>query len=412
MKTWIHHLGAVALLAAIATFTSCKDDGNLVPESKITWTLTLPGGSGDGTLSDAVAALTNINTNTTYSGAVSAVTKATVITVTATVPEGLYRLSLEGKLTYTASDNSTVTTSVRAYQESVAITGESFSVPETQMSFYSPSEGFVISEIFFTGTTTSTEDAYGSDQYIKIRNNSDETLYADSLALLQSEFLPNNKKEYSPNIMSDYFSVSSVFMIPGTGKDVPVEPGQELVIAVCGIDHREYNPRSFDLSKADFEIFDADANELHPDTDGPVANLDKWYSSSLTITSFHNRGSETFALARMQGTKEDFLRDNKYTATYLFVFGDFSKEMTTDTYKVPNAWIVDAVNCSPRDEFEWLVIDSSLDAGWTWCAENNSDAKRFNTAVVRKTAAGGTKLQDTNNSTNDFTPHATPSLMQ
>ena len=117
-------------------------------------------------------------------------------------------------------------------------------------------------------------------------------------------------------------------------------------------------------------------------------------------------------MARMQGTKEDFLGDNKYTATYLFVFGDFSKEMTTDTYKVPNAWIVDAVNCSPRDEFEWLVIDSSLDAGWTWCAENNSDAKRFNTAVVRKTAAGGSKLQDTNNSTHDFTPHATPSLMQ
>ena len=68
--------------------------------------------------------------------------------------------------------------------------------------------------------------------------------------------------------------------------------------------------------------------------------------------------------------------NNKYTATYTFTFGDFSREMTTETYKVPNAWIVDAVGCAPRDEFQWLVIDPSLDAGWTWCAENNSDKNR------------------------------------
>ena len=182
---------------------------------------------------------------------------------------------------------------------------------------------------------------------------------------------------------------------------------------MMGIDHREYNSRSFDLSKADFEFFDDDAaGTIYPDTDGPtVPNLDKWYSNSLTVSDFHNRGSMTVAIARMQGTKEDFLLNNKYTATYTFTFGDFSREMTTETYKVPNAWIVDAVGCAPRDEFQWLVIDPSLDAGWTWCAENNSDKNRYNTAVVRKTGSNG-KLQDTNNSTQDFTPHTTPSMLQ
>ena len=84
--------------------------------------------------------------------------------------------------------------------------------------------------------------------------------------------------------------------------------------------------------------------------------------------------------------------------------------MSTDCFKVPNAWIVDAVNGSTPDGHEWLVIDASLDAGYTWCAEYTGDKNRYNTAAVRKKAANG-KLQDTNNSTNDFTPHATPSLL-
>ena len=411
MKKMTRIFGVLLLVASAVILTSCKDDEPAIPESVVNWTLTLPETASDGTVSDVTALFTNINTSTTYKGTVTSVTKATVLTVSATVPEGLYKVSVEGTLSYTATDGSRVTSGFRAYQESIAIAGETATIPEAQTSFYSPSEGFVISEVFFTGTTTDKEDQYGDDQYIKIRNNSDQILYADSLAILLSEFKPYDKQDYTPNIMKDYFSVSAVFMIPGTGKDVPVQPGEDLLIAVCGINHKEYNSRSFDLSKADFEFFDWDAADVYPDTDGPAPNLDKWYSSSLTVTGFHNRGSETYAIARMQGTKEDFLTNNKYTATYIWTFEDYTMERTLDTYKVPNAWIVDAVNCSPTSMFEWLVIDSSIDAGWTWCAENNSDKNRYNTAVVRKAGSTG-KLQDTNNSTQDFTPHTTPSMLQ
>lgn len=414
MKKMTRIFGALLLVSAALILTSCKDDEPGIPESVVSWTLTLPETASDGTVSDVTSLFTNINTSTTYKGAVTSATKATVLTVSATVPEGLYKISVEGTLTYTADDGSKVTSGFRALRESVAIAGESATVPETQTEFYTPSEGFVISEIFFTGTFTDVAgDWYNDDHYIKIRNNSDQILYADSLAIMTSQFLATTKYDYTPDIMKDFFSVSWVFMIPGTGKDVPVQPGEELVIAMMGIDHREYNSRSFDLSKADFEFFDDDAaGTVYPDTDGPtVPNLEKWYSESLTVSDFHNRGNMTVAIARMQGTKEDFLLNNKYTATYTFTFGDFSREMTTETYKVPNAWIVDAVGCSPRDEFQWLVIDPSLDAGWTWCAENNSDKTRFDKAVVRKTGIDG-KLLDTNSSTNDFTACAKPSLMQ
>ena len=115
------------------------------------WTLTLPETASDGTVSDVTALFTNINTSTTYKGTVTSVTKATVLTVSATVPEGLYKVSVEGTLSYTATDGSRVTSGFRAYQESIAVAGETATIPEAQTSFYSPSEGFVISEVFFHG---------------------------------------------------------------------------------------------------------------------------------------------------------------------------------------------------------------------------------------------------------------------
>lgn len=413
MKKMTRIFGTLLLVAVAVILTSCKDDEPGVPESVVSWTLALPETASDGTVSDVTATFTNINTNVVYKGVVTSATKATVLTVSATVPEGLYKASVEGTLSYAADDGSTVTSGFRALKESVAIAGEAATIPETPTEFYTPSEGFVISEIFFTGTFTDVDgDWYNDDHYIKIRNNSDHVLYADSLAIVQSEFYPTLKYEYKPDMMKDFFTVSSVFMIPGTGKDVPVRPGEDLLIAMMGIDHREYNSRSFDLSKADFEFFDDDAAEWYPDTDGTtVPNLQKWYSSSLTVTDFHNRGNMAVAIARMQGTKENFLANYTYECTRVQVINGQTYERTFTYYKVPNAWIVDAVGCSPRDEFQWLVVDSSLDAGWTWCAENGSDAKRFDKAVVRKAGSDG-KLLDTNNSSNDFTPCATPSLMQ
>ena len=51
---------------------------------------------------------------------------------------------------------------------------------------------FVIEEIYFTGTAlpeTGSPDKYQGDQYLKIRNNTDETLYADGMMLILSSAL-------------------------------------------------------------------------------------------------------------------------------------------------------------------------------------------------------------------------------
>ena len=136
MKKMTRIFGVLLLVASAVILTSCKDDEPAIPESVVNWTLTLPETASDGTVSDVTALFTNINTSTTYKGTVTSVTKATVLTVSATVPEGLYKVSVEGTLSYTATDGSRVTSGFRAYQESIAIAGETATIPEAQTSFY------------------------------------------------------------------------------------------------------------------------------------------------------------------------------------------------------------------------------------------------------------------------------------
>ena len=103
------------------------------------------------------------------------------------------------------------------------------------------------------------------------------------------------------------------------------------------------------------------------------------------------------------------MKDYQYDATYLFKYGTTEKVMTTKGYLVPNSWIIDAVNLGMKNEYKWNIISPKLDAGFTYCLEELHDTKAYGTAVIRRMENG--KYVDTNNSTNDFTPKTTPSLL-
>lgn len=80
-------------------------------------------------------------------------------------------------------------------------------------------------------------------------------------------------------------------------------------------------------------------------------------------------------------------------------------------YKVPNDWVIDAVNLSVLEGGFDLSFDSSLDAGFTYCSEKKNDSTKYNKSVRRIRLDDG-RLADTNNSTNDFTPRAVPTLKE
>lgn len=403
--------GIVMMLTATMCFTSCSSDDPTPVIQTAMVTLEIPANLENTVLSNAVATLTNVQTQkvTKVEGSQFVKEGNDYKMMLNNLEAGTYNVSVNGHLDFTLKGV--------AGQKDFEVRSDNVVLNETStklkmtVSTFTAQGGFVISEIFFTGSSTSDGKSYSGDQYIIITNNSDVTLYADSIAVLESAFLTTDKQDYDPDIMSTHFSVQACYMIPGTGRSVPVEPGESLTLAVNAINHTTEQPNSIDLSDADFEFYDETSNPNFTDVNGNAPNLDKWYCYTATIYQFHSRGFNSMAIAKMQTNKEDWLENYVYDATYLFVFGDFSKEMTkSGLYKVPNAWILDGVNLSVESVREWNVLDASIDAGWTYCGKVDRDDTRFDKSVIRKKDANG-KYIDTNNSTNDFTPEAPASLL-
>ena len=402
----------IAMLSVGIMFTSCSDDKTpVVAQTAVS--LEIPANLENVVLTGANLVMTNVATQEAYIASGDNVFQKNgnkYQIVVADLEEGNYNVSISGHLDFELNNV--------AGQKDFEVSSENVKISETSpavqmvVSTFTAQGGFVISEIFFTGTSTAEGKSYSGDQYIRITNNSDVTLYADSIAVLESAFLTTQKQDYTPDIMATDFSVQACYMIPGTGKSVPVEPGASLTLAVNAINHTAEEPNSIDLSDADFEFYDVSSNANYTDPDGTAPNLDKWYCYTATIYQFHSRGFNSMAIAKMKTDKEDWLANYVYDAEYLFVFGDFSKTMTKKgIYKVPNSWILDGVNLSVESVREWNVLDASIDAGWTYCGKVDRDDTRFNKAVIRKQDANG-KYIDTNNSTNDFTPEAPASLLK
>ena len=311
---------------------------------------------------------------------------------------GSYEMRIAATATYTLNGE-TVAGEMSAFVSKVDVLNDS-SFP-VSLSIKAKGNDFIIEEIFFTGTATPEGKQYFGDQYIKLYNPTDRVLYADGLILADSEFLTVTKRDYTPNIMAEAFTAGSMVQIPGTGTQYPVQPGASIVIAEQGINHKENNPNSIDLSKADFENF-------YPPRVKDVDGVGVTNNINLHgIFIFNNRGNRSYVIARFpEGT-------TTATLQYDYEYKVATKLMQRQALKIPNNWIVDAVNLSTQTGFEWIVTSSSLDSGWTYVAKDEGDASRYGKSVRRKVLSeknGKPIFKDTNDSTEDFEILTTPTL--
>ena len=389
-------------------FVSCSDNEETISQSKATFAVNVPADLTDATLQNIELTLVNVQT-----GAKTVVNtftqKGNQYVADATLNVGTYNVVMTGKANY-KFDNKTLESQVRAQQNNVSV-GENATTNSITLlpEVYNTAEGFVISEVFFTQMLTKEGKPYGNAQYIIITNNTDSTLYADSLIFVQSANISSLKRDYIKDFRANSMLAGSLYMIPGKGKDVPVAAGKSIVLALNGKDHSKFVPHGPDLSKANFEMYDISTNETKDEDQPTVPNLDNWFKTSASYTILHSRGVETYALARIPVSKATYIKDYQYDATYLFKFGNTEKTMTEKGYLVPNSWIIDAVNLGIKNKYEWNIVSPKLDAGFTYCLEASGDKTAYGTAVIRRMENG--KYVDTNNSTNDFTPKTTPSLL-
>lgn len=284
----------------------------------------------------------------------------------------------------------------------------------------------VFKQIYYAGSNTSRGAAF-RDQFIEIYNNSNDTIYADSLYIGNSHAnhtrvsagatsfdwststgMPTNIGD--PN--KDYVYAKFLFMIPGSGKDHPLAPGQSLIIAQTALDHTKpyvdnggntqgiTDPSlTVDLSSADWETYFVDfletqANPYRWDIDNPnVRNIKILYVGT---------GARDYIMDA-PGREDFFMFKTSENVSAWKAYPEPSTPSSNNALQVPVKYIIDAVEILTPLETARIPkrLPVALDATGTFVTGGQYSSQ----SLIRKTAKtlnGRVVLQDTNNSSNDF----------
>lgn len=256
----------------------------------------------------------------------------------------------------------------------------------------------VFKEIYYTGSKTPSGKTYFSDQYYEIYNNSTDVIYADGLCLgVASAWM------YKPSVnvflkeYPDQTAVESFWYVPGNGKDHPIKPGESIIIAQDGINHKTDslgNPNSpVDLSNADWETYvPRDDNK---DIDQPsVPNLELGFINYFAYDWLTSVFGSAYLIFRIDGDIKEYVEKNKVPRP--------SSSSKFRYVLIANDKIIDGVQAYKDDsETSMPKLHTVIDAGFTFDPEGTYTGK----CVRRKVKAvygGRTIYQDTNNSTEDF----------
>lgn len=294
-----------------------------------------------------------------------------------------------------------------------------------------PVNDWVIKQVYFAGSDR-TKGALYRDQFIELYNNSDHLLYADSVFIAETvgavstsagntyHLLSSGQMDWSKSVNmpasldpnNDYIYARAFLMIPGTGKQYPVQAGKSIVIAQSALNHKSpftgtdgtsisvVDPSlTIDLSKADFEAHYAPllTRPLASDLDNPnVPNLEV-LSYFGTDMIFDTNGRYGYAVIKADGTQSP-----KDWPRYNYPTKNAPSSSATKYYQIPVKYVLDAVEVRPIDGSVAKKYGAALDAGST----NVPMGDYTSQSIIRKTESivnGRIILKDTNNSTEDFT---------
>lgn len=393
-------------IALCAGFASCSDDKDDPAEVKhnVTVVSSFPTDFQvqDPYFESASITFTELNTRNQYTFTVGEDDENFNIAL----PTGTYDYAGEFKYYTLLPDDAEKHLVLRTIGSSVTITGETSLTLDW---FYSnPSSDFIISEIYAVGSFNAAHTGGIRDAFIRIYNNSDQTLYADGLAITESDFVNARSNDYTiltaANDREVNFTAGTIWVIPGNGTDVPVRPGEYITLVDQAIDWGAQVDGALDHTGADFEWY----NDNAQDTDNPdVPNLNLWYCYSKTIWVMSNASNRSYALVKFPDgiDKDKYLAD--YKGEYDYIHPATGTQMHKSTcYLIPNEWIIDGVNLSNREAYVHGALSVSIDASYASISDTNSDKLRFGKKFVRKVVAttpdGRKILQDTDNSASDF----------
>ena len=283
---------------------------------------------------------------------------------------------------------------------SMSITGKEESYPAIKV-MATASSALVFKEVHFNASkaTGSATGRYLKDTYFEIYNNSEAVVYADGICL--GDPLSSKVYDFSDKLenASDYVFIGTyVWQIPGSGTDYPIQPGESFIIAASAIDHSQVS-ESLDLSTAEFECICDKYKEKGGQPDANAINM-------TLVCTIKESG-----LANQLGKFTDGAWVIFYPSVPLRKDGEYLESNHANNYglEVLKSDVLDAFEYLKTENPDDKRLEPVLDAGWIKCATTGG-----NQSVVRKVestrADGSIILQDTNNTTVDFTVNDKPEI--
>ena len=255
--------------------------------------------------------------------------------------------------------------------------------------------------IFKAIYTTGGKQGYMKDGYFEIVNNSDEVQYLDGLILSAPAGKQQNKNAWQANGFEDLYPCGQgqVLAFPGSGHDYPLQPGQSVLIANDGANHKDLagaGNHCPDLSKADWEVY---LSYVNGEIDYPAKNLDVIFVNNKYMKAFGlGFFGRAYVLARLpQGmTPEAFAADHS----------NIKKEpgnaaATMEYLVIPSKYVLDAVDiwdAQTTNHYPTFLAKDDAEGVLASKAWEGKCVRRKVTKVVN----GRAYYQDTNNSANDF----------
>lgn len=399
MKKGLLLIGLVAAMATTVTVSCSRDNdefgSGVVVAQKSNLTITLSG-KDVSSYKNVEIEIQEVNT-----GAVTKYTFVNEAAHTLELPYGSYKVIANGEVIMVSLDQlqvgGTANVDINTATSNVLV----------NLQIKQFSKDFIIEEVFFTGIKTPDNKNYNNSRYFKLVNNTDKVLYADNLIISGSEFFTTVKRVITPYNVEEYFPIANMMVLTGTGTQYPVKPGDFIVVADNATDHRPSN--GFNLQNADFEF--PNTNPSLGQVDNPAVPNAKIVFTKMTFNMIflYTTSQEAYVIARFPAGEnpDTFIQNYKYTYSYTNSAGNTT---TVNSYKIPNTWIVDAVNTSRDADFLHIITGASLDAGYTSASPGYS-GKTVRRKIVGQTANGKNIYKDTNNSAADFTRDSQSSLI-
>ena len=259
----------------------------------------------------------------------------------------------------------------------------------------------IIKEIYYAGCRKNDGSNYLLDAYMSIYNNSDEVAYLDSLCI--GTVYPTSSSSTNDLINPDgsLGDEIPIFMMawqfPGTGKDYPLQPGEETIIALNAINHVNIASQSVDLSKADFAFYDPQLTKATvPAPKVEPLNL-IWRNNGTAYTiSAQGPAMVIFKVPTSAATSAQAYAEDAQNIKQNPV-----KPNATNRYlMIPKDWVIDGVECVVSASSANKRIPNNIDAGFTYIPTKN-----LGNSVCRKIDEiidGRIIYMDTNNSSEDF----------